>query len=89
MNEKVIITAAVSGSIHTPSMSSYLPITPQEIADDACSAYDAGAAVCHIHVRNPETGQPISDANLFREAVTKIKSKCDMVVCITTGGGSE
>lgn len=87
MKEKVIITAAVSGSIHTPSMSKYLPITPQEISDDACRAYEAGAAVCHIHVRNPETGQPISDVNLFREAITNIKNKCDMVVCITSGGG--
>lgn len=87
MKDKIIITAAISGSIHTPSMSKYLPITPREIADEAFRAYDAGAAVCHIHVRNPETGQPISDANLFREAVTQIKSKCDMVVCITTGGG--
>jgi len=87
MKEKVIITAAVSGSIHTPSMSKYLPVTPQEIADDAVRAYEAGAAVCHIHVRNPETGQPVSDVNLFREAITKIKSKCNMVICITSGGG--
>ena len=87
MKEKAVITAAISGSIHTPSMSKYLPITPQEIADDAVRAYDAGAAVCHIHVRNPETGQPISDMNLFKEAITRIKSKCNMVVCITSGGG--
>ena len=87
MKEKAIITAAVSGSIHTPSMSKYLPITPQEIADDAVRAYEAGAAVCHIHVRNPETGQPISDINIFKEAITRIKSKCNMVICITSGGG--
>jgi uncharacterized protein (DUF849 family) len=87
MKEKAIITAAVSGSIHTPSMSKYLPITPQEIADDAVRAYEAGATVCHIHVRNPETGQPTSDINLFKEAITRIKSKCNMVVCITSGGG--
>ncbi len=87
MKEKTIITAAISGSIHTPSMSKYLPITPQEIADDAIQAWEAGAAVCHIHVRNPETGQPISDINLFKEAITRIKSKCNMVVCITSGGG--
>jgi uncharacterized protein (DUF849 family) len=87
MKEKAIITAAITGSIHTPSMSKYLPITPQEIADDAIGAYEAGAAVCHIHVRNPETGQPISDVNLFREVLTRIKSKCNMIVCITTGGG--
>jgi uncharacterized protein (DUF849 family) len=87
MKEKAVITAAISGSIHTPSMSKYLPITPQEIADDAVRAYEAGAAVCHIHVRNPETGQPISDINLFKEAITRIKGKCNMVVCITSGGG--
>jgi uncharacterized protein (DUF849 family) len=87
MKEKAVITAAISGSIHTPSMSKYLPITPQEIADDAVRAYEAGAAVCHIHVRNPETGQPISDVNLFKEVITRIKSKCNMVVCITSGGG--
>lgn len=87
MKEKAVVTAAITGSIHTPGMSKYLPITPQEIADDAVRAYEAGAAVCHIHVRNPETGQPISDVNLFREVITRIKSKCDMVVCITSGGG--
>jgi len=83
----VVITAAISGSIHTPSMSKYLPISPQEIADEAVRSYEAGAAVCHIHVRNPETGQPISDINLFKEAITRIKNKCNMVICITSGGG--
>jgi uncharacterized protein (DUF849 family) len=87
MKEKAIVTAAVTGSIHTPSMSSHLPVTPQEIADDAVRAYEAGAAVCHIHVRHPETGQPVSDADLFRDVLTNIKSRCDMIVCITTGGG--
>ena len=87
MKGKAIITAAITGSIHTPSMSKYLPITPQEIADDSVRAYEAGAAVCHIHVRNPETGQPIPDINLFKEAIARIKSRCNMVICITTGGG--
>ena len=85
--EKVIITAAITGSIHVPSMSPYLPITPQQIADEAVRAYEAGAAVAHIHVRNPETGQPSSDIELFREVLTKVKSKCDMVLCVTSGGG--
>ncbi|MGB4548822.1 MAG: 3-keto-5-aminohexanoate cleavage protein, partial [Syntrophales bacterium] len=58
-----------------------------EIADEAVRSYEAGAAVCHIHVRNPETGQPISDINLFKEAITRIKNKCNMVICITSGGG--
>jgi Uncharacterized conserved protein len=87
MKEKVIITAAITGSIHTPSMSNYLPITPEWIADEAVRSYEAGAAVAHIHVRNPETGQPVSDMDLFNEVITKVKSKCNMVICITSGGG--
>lgn len=87
MKDKIIITAAITGSIHTPTMSKYLPITPQQIADDAVLACEAGAAVCHIHVRNPETGQPVSDMNLFRETISSIKKRCNMIVCITTGGG--
>jgi len=85
--EKVIVTAAITGSIHTPTMSPYLPITPQQIADEAVRVYEAGGAIAHIHVRNPETGQPSSDVELFREVVTKVKSKCNMVLCLTTGGG--
>ena len=84
---KAIITAAITGSIHTPTMSPHLPITPKEISDDAVRAYEAGAAVCHIHVRNPETGQPTPDINLFKETITRIKNKCNMIICITTGGG--
>jgi len=87
MKDKTIITAAITGSIHTPRMSEYLPITPQEIADEAVRSWEAGAAVCHIHVRNPQTGQPTSDINLFKEAITRIKDRCNMVVCITSGGG--
>jgi len=68
-------------------MSPYLPITPQQIADEAVRVYEAGGAVAHIHVRNPETGQPSSDMELFREVVTKVKSKCNMVLCLSTGGG--
>jgi len=84
---KVIITAAITGSIHTPSMSPHLPITPAEIADEAVRAHSAGAAVAHIHVRNPNTGQPIADMDLFREVAMRVKSKCDMILCFTTGGG--
>ena len=87
MKEKAVVTAAITGSIHTPSMSEYLPITPQQIADEAVRAYEAGAAVCHVHARNPETGMPVPDVNLMKEIITKIKSRCNMVVCITTGGG--
>jgi len=87
MKEKAIITAAITGSIHTPTMSDYLPITPKQIANEAVQAYEAGAAVCHVHARNPETGVPVPDVNLMKEIITEIKSRCDIVVCITTGGG--
>lgn len=84
---KRIITAAITGSIHTPSMSPHLPVTPDQIADEAVRAYEAGAAVAHIHCRDPETGKPSSDVNLYREVASKVKSRCDMILCITTGGG--
>ena len=87
MREKTIITAAVTGSIHTPTMSPYLPVTPQQIADDAVAAAEAGAAVVHVHGRNPETGQPTPDLEVMREIVRTIKARCNAVVCITTGGG--
>jgi uncharacterized protein (DUF849 family) len=84
---KAIITAAITGSIHTPTMTPYLPITPKEIADEAVRAYEAGAAVAHIHVRDPQTGAPSASPDLFREAITDIKSRCNMVLCLSTGGG--
>lgn len=84
---KVIITAAITGAAHTPSMSDDLPLTPKQIADDAVRSYEAGAAIAHIHARNPETGQPTADLDVFHEILSGIKSRCDMVVCITTGGG--
>ncbi len=87
MNDKVIITAAITGGIHTPTMSPHLPVTPRQIADEAVRAHEAGAAVVHIHARNPETGQPTPDVNVVREIITGIKSRCDAVICITTGGG--
>ncbi len=87
MKDKAVITAAITGSIHTPTMSPYLPITPQQIADEAVRAYEAGAAVCHVHARNPETGMPVADTNLMQQIIISIKSRCDIVVCITTGGG--
>jgi uncharacterized protein (DUF849 family) len=87
MREKAVITAAITGSIHTPTMSEYLPVTPKQIADDAVRAYEAGAAVVHVHARNPETGMPVPDVNLMKEIITSIKSRCPVVICITTGGG--
>jgi uncharacterized protein (DUF849 family) len=83
--DKFIVTSAITGGIHTPTMSPHLPISPDQIADDAKSAFDAGASVVHVHARNPETGQPSADSELFGEILTKIKSKCPVVVCTTTG----
>ncbi|HOQ42722.1 MAG TPA: 3-keto-5-aminohexanoate cleavage protein [Smithellaceae bacterium] len=88
MKEKAIITCAITGSIHTPTMSEYLPVTPQQIADEAVRAYEAGAAVVHVHGRNPENGAPTPDINLMKDIITSIKSRCNAVVCITTGGGA-
>ena len=83
---KVIITAAITGQGPTPSMSDYLPITPEQIADDALKAYEAGAAIAHVHARKPETGEPTADLRIFREILTDIKSRCNMIICVTTGG---
>jgi len=83
---KAIITAAITGSIHTPTMTPYLPITPKQIADEAVRAWEAGAAVAHIHVRDPETGQPSPTLDLFREVIAEVKARCGIVLCLTTGG---
>ncbi len=83
---KRIVTAAVTGGIHTPTMSPYLPITPQEIADDAIKAHEAGAAVVHIHARDPQTGKPCGDMDVYAEIFDRIRSACDPVICATTGG---
>ncbi|MDB5702308.1 MAG: hypothetical protein JWL66_2507 [Sphingomonadales bacterium] len=85
--DKVIITCAVTGSIHTPTMSPYLPITADEIASDAIAAAEAGAAMLHLHARNPETGQPSQDPELFAAFLPRIKQSTDAIVNITTGGG--
>lgn len=84
---KAIITAAITGSIHTPSMTPYLPITPKQIAEEAVRAFEAGAAVAHIHVRDPETGAPSPSLELFGEVLSEVKSRCNMILCTTTGGG--
>ena len=85
---KLIITAAITGSVHFPTMSEYLPITPDEIIEDAVKAYEAGAAIAHIHVRDPASGMPSASPELFREVHTKIKERCDMILLPTTGGGA-
>jgi uncharacterized protein (DUF849 family) len=83
---KVIITCAVTGSIHTPSMSPYLPVTPDEVAEAAIGAAKAGAAIVHLHARNPKDGSPTQDPEVFRQFLPKIKAACDVVVNLTTGG---
>lgn len=88
MSSKVIITCAVTGSIHTPTMSPHLPVTPDEIADQAVEAAQAGAAILHLHARNPETGQPTADPAVFMQFLPRIKNGCDAVINITTGGSS-
>ena len=84
---KVIITCAITGSIHTPSMSPYLPVTPDEIAEAALAAAEAGATILHLHARDPEDGRPSQDPALFRQFLPRIKQACEAVINITTGGG--
>src|ERR1700704_1868160 len=83
---KVIITCAVTGAIHTPTMSPHLPITPDEIAQAATGAAQAGAAIVHLHARNPKDGSPTQDPALFKQFLPKIKAASDVVVNLTTGG---
>ncbi len=84
---KVIISCAVTGGIHTPSMSPYLPITPEEIAKSSIEAAEAGAAIIHLHARDPNDGRPSPDPALFMQFLPRIKQATDAVVNITTGGG--
>lgn len=85
--KKAIITAAITGGAHTPSMSPYLPLTPADIADQAIEAVKAGAAIVHLHARDPENGRPSGSPDLFRQFVTRIKSETDAIINISTGGG--
>ena len=84
---KVIITCAVTGSIHTPSMSPYLPVTPDEVAENAVGAAEAGASILHLHARDPQDGRPTPDPEVFRQFLPRIKQECDAVINVTTGGG--
>jgi len=86
MAKSVIITCAVTGSIHTPTMSPYLPVTPAEIADAAVGAAEAGASILHLHARNPETGEPDPRPETFQRFLPVIKQATDAVINITTGG---
>ncbi|HET6565119.1 MAG TPA: 3-keto-5-aminohexanoate cleavage protein [Xanthomonadales bacterium] len=88
MPKKVIITCAVTGSIHTPTMSPYLPLTPEEIAQASIEAAQAGAAIIHLHARLPDTGAPSADPEHFMGFLPRIRAECDAVVNISTGGSS-
>lgn len=88
MAKPVIITCAVTGSVHVPSMSPHLPVTPKEIATHAIEAAEAGAAILHLHARDPQTGRPSPAPEVFGQFLPRIKQSTDAVVNITTGGGS-
>lgn len=84
--EKLIITAALTGNITLPTQTPYLPLTPQQIIDEAVRAANAGAASVHIHGRDPKTGRPTTDPAVYREIAAGIKARSNVIVCITTGG---
>ncbi|MFT3670582.1 3-keto-5-aminohexanoate cleavage protein [Aestuariivirga sp.] len=88
MASKVIISVAVTGSIHTPTMSPHLPVTPDEIAEQSIAAAKAGASIIHLHARDPKDGRPTPDPKVFMEFLPRIKQNCDAVINITTGGGA-
>ncbi|GHA87732.1 BKACE family enzyme [Modicisalibacter luteus] len=83
---KVIITCAVTGAIHTPSMSPHLPVTPEEIAEAGIAAAEAGASILHLHARDPNTGKPTQDPAVFERFLPRIKASTDAVINLTTGG---
>lgn len=83
---KVIVTAAITGAISVPSMTPYLPITPEQIIEEAVGAAEAGAAAVHIHVRVPEDGQPTNDINLIEQVYHAIRARSNVIIGVTTGG---
>ena len=87
-SRKVIVTCAITGSVHTPSMSEHLPLTPDEIAAGAVEAARAGASILHLHARDPADGRPTPDPDVFRQFLPRIKAETDAVINITTGGGA-
>ncbi len=86
---KVIITSAITGAIHTPTMSSYLPLTPQDIARQAIDAAEAGASILHLHARDPVDGRPSADPDVFAEFLPAIRAATDAVINITSGGSTK
>jgi uncharacterized protein (DUF849 family) len=89
MNNKVIITCAITGGIHTPTLSDALPYTPTDIADQAIAAAEAGAAILHLHARDPQTGAPTGNPEVYKRFLPVIKQATDAVVNITTGGSPD
>jgi uncharacterized protein (DUF849 family) len=85
--QEVIISAAITGGMTVPTQSGAIPVTPEEIIESAVGAYEAGAAIVHIHVREPDTGRPSSNIALFKEVLEGIKQRCPVIVQPTTGGG--
>ncbi len=88
-NNKVIITCAITGAIHTPSMSPHLPITPDQIVDAAIGAAESGAAIVHLHARNPETGRPDQSPEAFGRFISRIKQRSNVVINLTSGGSPD
>ena len=88
-NRKVIISCAITGSVHTPTMSEYLPITPSQIVDSAVEAAEAGAAILHIHAREPEAGRPTGDPEHFQKICPVLAERTNAIINITTGGSSD
>lgn len=86
-SNKVIITCATTGSVHTPTMSEFLPLTPDEIAEQSIEAFEAGAAILHCHAREPETGRPTQDPEVYRQYLPRLRQSTNAVINITTGGG--
>ena len=85
---KVIISCAVTGSVHTPTMSDALPVTPEEIAAQSIDAAEAGAAILHLHARIPEDGRPTGDPGIYSRFLPVIRQRTDAVINITTGGST-
>jgi uncharacterized protein (DUF849 family) len=87
-NRKIILSCAITGSVHTPTMSEYLPITPRQIVDSALEAAQAGAAILHLHARDPENGKPSADPAHFQQICPVLAERTDAIINITTGGSS-
>ncbi|KZB59182.1 3-keto-5-aminohexanoate cleavage protein [Thalassospira sp. GO-4] len=85
-SRKVIVTCAITGGIHTPSMSAHLPVTPDQIAEQAIEAAEAGAAILHLHARDPENGRPTQDPDMFARFLPRLKQSTNAVLNLTTGG---